>query len=434
MGDQKLPAGVRIIGDQLQINFRLDGVRYFKAVPGVTKVNKNSITYADNKRRVIKIEIKEKRFSWLNHFPDSPEAALEAGLQTETPTVTTVVNDWLDVNELRLAKSTITNYRKHALRITRFFEGMLAKDVRKSDVLKFQSHIVSEKNFTNEKPLPIKKQRLGLSIKTCNETFIVLRGAMTDAYFDELVPYNVFERVENLKHVPDNEPDPFLEQEVAAIEALLDKHHRPQDIILILANCWMGLSISELMALAWEDVDFLNRKVIVRRSCVDGHFKVPKEKSREREFNLLDPAMSYLMMMKSHTFLQQPVKIKVTNRDNIKSKTVEIRLVFKNITAQNEHGRWDITTIARQMNHVLDKAGVRRRGINQTRHTFASRMLTQLVPEELIAQIMGHTSTAMLKKHYGKIIRSEQPNSARIISHILGIEYTEPKSNEEKQA
>lgn len=433
MVNRKSPEGVVVRGEKIRIHFMYEGKRYFKSIPNIVKVNKQSLMYASNKRTVILLEIKEGTFRWANHFPDSEEAKLETGLRPDNPTISELVSDWLDVNSMRLADSTISNYRKHSRRIVSYFGEMKAKDLRKSDVLKFQSHIVGEKNFDDDNPLPVDKQKLGLSVKTCNETFIVLRGAITDAYFDDLLPQNVFERVRNLEHDSDSEPDPLLESELTVIEELMGKYHRPQDILMILANCWMGLSVSELCALAWEDIDFLNRKVVIRRALVDGKFKVPKEVSREREFYLLDPAVRYLKMMKQYSMLQEPIMLTVKKRDNVKSRTDSVRLVFKNITAQNDQGRWDLTTLQRQFNHIFDKAGVRRRGSNQTRHTFASRMITKLVPLEMVAQLMGHTSIAMLRKHYGKIIKSEQPNTARIISQIIGIEYTEDQNNQNKE-
>lgn len=40
-----------------------------------------------------------------------------------------------------------------------------------------------------------------------------------------------------------------------------------------------------------------------------------------------------------------------------------------------------------------------------------------------IAEILGHTSEAMVRKHYGKIIPEDRPNRAKLISGIIGIDY-----------
>ncbi|KZZ76193.1 hypothetical protein A3766_14655 [Oleiphilus sp. HI0132] len=71
---------------------------------------------------------------------------------------------------------------------------------------------------------------------------------------------------------------------------------------------------------------------------------------------------------------------------------------------------------------MLREANVRHRGPNQCRHTFASMLITKYVPLGIVAEIMGHTSESMLKKHYGKIIHEDRPSTAKLISPFLGLE------------
>ena len=51
------------------------GQRCREPLPSIVKINKASIAYADNKRRTILAEIKEGRFDYAAHFPESPRAA-----------------------------------------------------------------------------------------------------------------------------------------------------------------------------------------------------------------------------------------------------------------------------------------------------------------------------------------------------------------------
>lgn len=66
---------------------------------------------------------------------------------------------------------------------------------------------------------------------------------------------------------------------------------RSPDTRMIVFNCWTGLSLSELIALAAEDVDLVAGVVHVRRASVVGEFKVPKERTRLRVVELIDPAL-----------------------------------------------------------------------------------------------------------------------------------------------
>ncbi|MNF09535.1 Phage integrase family protein [compost metagenome] len=66
------------------------------------------------------------------------------------------------------------------------------------------------------------------------------------------------------------------------------------------------------------------------------------------------------------------------------------------------------------------RAKVRHRGPNNCRHTFASQMLTSgVVPIDWIAAQMGHTSTAMILRHYGKWINQDAMDITGIIEQQL---------------
>ncbi|MDN3223052.1 hypothetical protein [Pseudomonas nunensis] len=53
-------------------------------------------------------------------------------------------------------------------------------------------------------------------------------------------------------------------------------------------NCWARLSLSELIALAVEEIDIDAGLVQVRRARVVGEFKAPKERSKVRVVELID--------------------------------------------------------------------------------------------------------------------------------------------------
>lgn len=67
----------------------------------------------------------------------------------------------------------------------------------------------------------------------------------------------------------------------------------------------------------------------------------------------------------------------------------------------------------------LKKLGIRFRGPNQARHTFASQLLTKGVAERWIMREMGHTSIQMFEKHYGRWMDSEMPGMAATVSKMF---------------
>lgn len=71
VGIHALPKGVDINGNLLRIAIMYEGERRREPLRNIAKINKAAIAYADNKRRTVLAEIKENRFDYAAHFPES---------------------------------------------------------------------------------------------------------------------------------------------------------------------------------------------------------------------------------------------------------------------------------------------------------------------------------------------------------------------------
>jgi integrase len=70
---------------------------------------------------------------------------------------------------------------------------------------------------------------------------------------------------------------------------------------------------------------------------------------------------------------------------------------------------------------ALTKAGLRRRTMYQTRHTFASLMLSHGEDPLWVARTLGHTGPDMIYKHYGKFIRNRvRKDGTRFLEGFTG--------------
>lgn len=98
-------------------------------------------------------------------------------------------------------------------------------------------------------------------------------------------------------------------------------------------------------------------------------------------------------------------------------KQEKIRFVFRN--GQGGYP-WHTSSVGRWLNTHPAKAGVRQRGRNQCRHTFASHALPSYLPIEWVARQLGHTDTTMVKKHYGRWILSDTKSMAGLVSKMMG--------------
>lgn len=398
----KMPTGVELNGKQLRISFMLHGQRCREPLAGIVKVNKSAIAYADNKRRTILAEIKEGRFDYATHFPDSPRAAMfsGAGGHSAKRTVSEGIQRWMEVQRALRASSTATNYASKALHVEKKFGKSKIVDISKSDIELFQAQLLKQ----------------GLAPKTVNDIFTVIRGVWANAFGDGILKANPLDRISNVATDADLEhADPFSREEIKQI-GKADPTRIP-DARMIMFNCWAGLSLSEVIALAVEDVDLEAGTVHVRRASVVGEFKVPKERSRLRTVELIDPALELMRQILADASKAPSVEIKVIQRDNITSKKQKVRFLFR---SSSSGLLWNGRTLSNWFTSHLKKAEIRHRGANQCRHTFASQMLSSYVPVEWVARQLGHADTTMVRKHYGRWIPRDTKSMAGVVSNLLG--------------
>lgn len=184
---------------------------------------------------------------------------------------------------------------------------------------------------------------------------------------------------------------------------------------------WCGPRVSEAIALAWEDVDLEAGTVEIRRARVAGQYKVTKTGRSTRKVKLLAPALRALQAQAGFTRALPAKVIQVVERDNRTIRVQYVRFVFHNTATGEPYRSSDVLRHGWWINH-LEKAGVRQRGPNTCRHTFASQMLSSgLATPEWIADQMGHTSTAMTFRHYAKWISQDGPDVVGLLNQALGL-------------
>ncbi|MFJ9993163.1 site-specific integrase [Pseudomonas putida] len=182
---------------------------------------------------------------------------------------------------------------------------------------------------------------------------------------------------------------------------------------------WSGPRVSEAMALAWEDVDLSAGTVEIRRARVAGQYKVIKTRPSTRKVKLLAPTLRALQVQAQFTRDLPAELIEVIDRDNRTVREQRVRFVFHNTATSEPYHSSDVLRHGWWITH-LEKAGVRQLGPNTCRHTFASQMLSSgIATPEWIADQMGHTSTAMIFKHYAKWISEDGPDVVGLLNQAL---------------
>ncbi|MBO0369254.1 site-specific integrase [Pseudomonas putida] len=357
-------SGVRAVSDSsIEITFMFRGVRCRERV--ALKPTATNLKKAQQHKAAIEHAIAQGTFDYAVTFPGSPRGAKFAP-ETSQETVGGFLTRWLAAKQKHISSSTFEGYRK-------IVELRLVPALGRHLVLDFKRKLVRDW-----------LDGLQVGNKTLSNIQSCLRSALNDAVDEELLDVNPLAGwTYTRKEAPPREDDvdPFLPEEQQAILAALTGQARN----MIQFALWTGLRTSELVALDWGDVDWVRGEVMISRAMTQaagGEAEVPKTAAGRRTVKLLRPALEALTAQKAHTFLAD-------------------KEVFQNPRTLQ---RWaGDQPIRKTMWHpAMKKAGVRYRRPYQTRHTYASMMLSAGEHPMWVAKQMGHSDWTMIARVYGR--------------------------------
>lgn len=351
--------------DTIRISFQYRGVQCRETLTlAHTKAN---IAYATRLRGEILNNIERGQFVYTDYFPDSKQAS-KFGAAPVTVTIGELLRDHLAIVKRTLRPSTYRGYKQV-----------------------FDSHLEAQwdKTKLSELTPPLLRawiSTLDCKIKTVRNIITPLRNVLEQAVNDDLIEYNPLDRVKLEKIMPreqrksDYAPDPFSMAEITAILAACSG----QEQTLFQFAFATGMRTSELIALEWGSIDWIHGKVSVDRSTVEGvTTEEGKTEAAMRKIEMRQGAFDALMEQKAHTLLAD------------KEVFIDARYGKPWASDHPVKKRWMI---------ILKKAGVRYRNPYQTRHTFASTLLSAGENPLYVAKQMGHTDTEMITRTYGKWI------------------------------
>lgn len=316
------------------------------------------------------------------------------------------INDYIDQylngRPFEVAPATFVSEKSKAKQLKKIFKNRLLKEIRHSDIHE-QITRLHKQNYKN---------------KTINEFLIILRAVFHRAELDGVIERNPMSGISNFAiDIPS--PDPFTKTELAQLHktdvACINGKNASE------LNSLTGVRIGELLALAWEDVDWERKELHINRAKVLQHYKVPKTPGSIRVVELNDLALKILREQYALTGKRRARKISVLKSDNKSTEQQTLHFMFYNSKTNQPFLH------AAQFNKdfftpFLKQAGVKHRGVGQLRHTFASQCLTAGISKEWIATQMGHTGTHMIDLHYGRWIKADAPDCARaVMTHLADV-------------
>ena len=151
---------------------------------------------------------------------------------------------------------------------------------------------------------------------------------------------------------------------------------------LIAVAFYSGMRIGEVIGLKWEDIDFLDKTISVKRTITSGIEQSPKTKSSERVIDMITQCENHLLAQRKFTGLGEYVFLSV----DLKPYSSSCSLAYT----------WK---------RILKEADIKYRSIYQLRHSFASNMLSNGENELWVAQMMGHKSSNTTRTKYSKYLK-----------------------------
>nr|WP_256330973.1 site-specific integrase [Pelistega sp. MC2] len=305
-------------------------------------------------------------FDYAVSFPNSKNAPTYAIFKGQVQNVKYYFHEWITGKKLKIKASTAASYQKLINKITDNFGDILLIDFVPEQL---------EEWFDT----------LDVKNKTFKSYISLIRTALNDAVRKKIIPINPFldfEYKRTESPLDDDHIEPFtVDEQKKLIDACNNEMERNQLITFL----WTGLRTSELIALTWKDIDFHKGYIRVNKAITKaskGKAELPKTKSGKRFIKILKPTLDAL---KSQYILTQ-----------------HRQTVFIN-PHTNESWNGD-SPIRKRWVRLLKRAKVRYRNPYQTRHTYASMMLSAGEPVMWVAQQMGHADWTMVARVYGKWI------------------------------
>lgn len=360
---------------EISFNYKKERCRErITGIPSSSNLRKAAVFRDD-----ILTSIENGTFDYGITFPNSKNP-FSTEKQIQPTLVKEYLEKWLYDQKDYLMASTFNDYRKTV-------NNQLIPNL--GDIHLTQLNIKDVKNFV---------MTIKASDKRIRNIISPLRCALNDAEDDGDIDENPIKnwkvrgkkrRTTDITNEQKITPFTFDERE-AILNALTGQAKN-----LVLFIMWTGLRTSEFIALDWNDIDFKNETVYINKALTQAATKpeTTKTPAGKRRIKLLPEALKALKMQKKYTW----------------KKGKEI---FQN-PKKNKRWTGDQAVRRTMWQPALKKAGVDYRYPYQTRHTFASMMLTDGEHIVWLSKQLGHTDWSFTARTYAKYIEDDDPGAGK---------------------
>ena len=349
MKSKKNTTGYYISGDKLYVQGSIDGV--FKRYSTRLKATPKNIKYVKGHYVTLLKEIHNKK----NQLQIICTNFADYGLSN------------LKLNEAKRTENTAKEYMQIFLtKIKPYFKNFDIKDIKRNDLMKWQKDLKDS----------------GLSGKRINNIRSIFNFILEEARKDELIEKNYFTLVDREK-IEKQEISPFSFDEARLI---LSKATGWQKEFFQI-SFFTGMRTGELLALKWEDINFVSKTITIRRSIRKGVLRETTKTGETRIIDMLPIVEEAINNMRASSYLRNSF-IFLSSSNSCYTDSGFIR-----------KGSWTNT---------LKLCGLDYRTLYQTRHTFASNMISAGEDILWVSQMLGHANLQVTLTVYAKFIKTKK--------------------------
>ena len=309
---------------------------------------------------------------------------------------------WLEKQAKNIQINTYRSYHSMIYgKIRRYFERrteLTVGSIRSKDIEEFYDQLFEDDVVSN----------------TVIHYHAVLRKAFQQAFKDELIEANPFDRVERPKKNK-FQGESYSEEELLAL-LKLTKDDPIYPAIMFAGG--LGLRRSEALGVRWSRIDFEERCVLLDTKIVEikengkTHIRAIEEmknKSSKRTLPLPDQVYEMLIEIKAKQELYRKMFKSSYSRE------------YDDYVCVNQLGElMKPSYVTEHFAAIIQALGLRKIRFHDLRHTFASILLSNDEPLINVSRFLGHSDISTTANIYAHLDKSNKQSSADIMTGVLG--------------
>lgn len=307
-----------------------------------------------------------------------------------------------------------------------WFENYVKRTVKQSTAVSYygyiNSHIVPEigvyklselntdvlQRFFNEQNDSGSLKGGGLSPKTLQNMNRMIHKSMEKAIDLELLPKNYAKYVE----LPKREEPEMRVLTISEYNKLLEELRKTKEKLAfgVYLSLSLGIRLGEVLGLRWNDIDFNNKIVHIRRTVnrlptIDGKNKTelvvgtPKSKKSVRDIPINENYCGEFML---YWAKKSRICRKTPDADDY-------------LLQSAIGGPAEPKTLQETFKRILRDAGIADANFHSLRHTFATRAIEKGVDVKTLSVILGHSSVNITLDRYAHVLDEQKRKVMNIL-------------------